>query len=180
MVNEVFVNECGYKSVATDAWDAVSQYYLMTVDGMPAGCARMVDPLAFPETAGELPRMGSRCRFAMEEDFPLDAVLPDATGFVEVGRFVVLPRFRGQCGLPLLIGTAVLYARHYGRKGNIGIGHPKVTKTYESLGWRPLGECFHSRTNRGPAQAMIIRTGDVASLWRERVEAMEERGVIAI
>ncbi len=181
MVHQVFVEECGFrKGTAADAWDAVSQYYIATVDGVPAGCARMVDPLAFPEAASLLPQVGSRCRFAMEEEVPLGTALPDPSGFVETGRFVILPAYRGGAALTALIGTAVLYARCLGRKGNIGIGHARITATYEQLGWRPISEVFYSRANNAHAQAMVIRVEDVTPLWRERFLEMEARGVIAI
>lgn len=181
MVQQVFVEECGYRQgTAADAWDAVSQYYLMTVDGEPAGCARMVDPLAFPEAAAVLPHSGKRCRFAMEEDFPLAAALPDAEGFVEAGRFVLLPAFRGGAGLTALIATAALYASRLGRRGNVGIGLARVTAIHKEFGWRPLGECYLSKTNNAWAQAMIVRDTDVTPPWRERMAEMEVRGVIEI
>ncbi len=181
MVHQVFVEECGFrKGTAADSWDAVSQYYLATVDGVPAGCARLVDPLAFPEAAKTLPHSGARCRFAMEEDFPLESVLPDPEGYVETGRFVLLPAYRGGGGLSALIATAVLYARHRGRRGNIGIGVARVTATYEKLGWRPLGECFQPKTYATTLQAMIVRPEELTAQWSERIAQMEMHGVIEV
>jgi GNAT superfamily N-acetyltransferase len=181
LIERVFVQErCFLGSSETDLWDRAAYFYLLTSDGEPAGCLRIVDPAAFPEAALRLPRRNGRSSLPIEDLFTLEEWVTDCAEFFEPGRIVVVPAFRRKGAFVALMAATYLYARRRGKRGAVCLANPDVVGSFRATGWQALGGPLGPERYGEPAYPLRVLTDGVPECYQNLFLNMESHGIIEI